>query len=103
MWVRQSSQSHLEDLPDEVPDQRQRQPSELVLLEQLVQVDAQQLENQTKMVLELEAVQQPDDVLRVVGVVPLVQLPIKGFKTSQGACAAGVNILKRLTATDAEK
>lgn len=49
--------AHLENLLDEMSDEIQRKPPELVLLEQLEQVDAQELENQAQVILELETVQ----------------------------------------------
>lgn len=69
-----SLHTYLENLLDEVPNQRERQTSELVLLEQLVQVDAQQLEHEAEVVLELKAVVQPHYILGVVRVVRFVQL-----------------------------
>lgn len=91
--------THLQDLLDELSDQRQRQTSELVLLEQLVQVDAEELENQAQVVLELKAVQQPHDVLRIAGVVTLVKLGRRGG-TAEGGVGATTRFDKlKLTAT----
>lgn len=66
----------------------------MVLLQQLVQVDAQELENQAKVVLVLKAVQQPHDVLRIVGVVLLVKLEIDGREWKAGGDNAITRFLR---------
>ncbi len=50
----------------ELPHQLQREPLELVLLDQLVEVDAEQLEGEAGVAAEREVVEQVDDVVRVV-------------------------------------
>ncbi len=50
----------------ELAHQLQREALELVLLDELVQVDAEQLEGQAGVVAEVEVVVQVDDVVRVV-------------------------------------
>jgi len=54
--------------------QTQGQPLEVVVLQQLIQVDAQQLENQAQVLPPGEAVQHAHDVVLVVGVHHLVQV-----------------------------
>jgi hypothetical protein len=55
------------------PDKSRAQPSELVLLDELVQIHTEQLEDETKMLLVNEGVFQPQDVVIVV----LVELAVE--------------------------
>lgn len=80
--------THFKDLLDEVPDDRKRQPSELILLQQFVQVDAEELKHEAEVISKLEAVQQSHDILAVVGVIPLVKLPPTG-EGGRGNCGTG--------------
>jgi hypothetical protein len=55
------------------PHKSRTQPSELVLLDELVQIHTEQLEDETKMLLVNEGVFQPQDVVIVV----LVELAVE--------------------------
>lgn len=54
-------------------DEGERQPPELVVLDELVQVDRQQLKGQAQVLVVHKVVQQAHDVVGVLGVCPLVE------------------------------
>lgn len=60
-------------LADENAQKIHRQAPELVVLDELVQVDAQQLEHEAEVVTKQEKVPHPDDVMPVLWIPPGVQ------------------------------
>lgn len=57
-----------EDLSSEAPNQRSREAGEIVGLDQLVQVDAEQFGDDAEMTSERERIVHPNDVVRLVRV-----------------------------------
>lgn len=66
-------------------DQRRAQPAELVLFDELVQVDAQQLEDQAQMLPVNECILEPEQMMIVVLVELGVELPA-AIRTQDQLC-----------------
>lgn len=64
----------VQDLNDEAANEGCAEAAELVLLDQLKEVHAQKLKHQAQVVSEDKVVEQPDHVVRVLGVVLIVKL-----------------------------
>lgn len=71
----------VQELLSEDPDQSCAKTTELVLLDQLVQVDTEELENQTQVLLVYEGVFQPQQMMIIV----LVELRIELYRCQRRA------------------